>query len=75
MLNFQFGTDITPRPLSQAFTHGLTIDFQDIASRDGYWEHPGHLAIAENLVPLLDKGIEDILIFQFPVPGAPSDMP
>jgi hypothetical protein len=36
MLNFQFGTDVTPMPLSQGFTHGLTIDFQDVASRDGY---------------------------------------
>ena len=66
MLNFQFGTDITPVSLSQGFTHGLTIDFKDVASRDGYWAHPGHLAIAEKLVPLLDKGPEDILIFQFP---------
>lgn len=43
MLIFEFGTDVTPVPLSQGFTHGLTIDFQDMASRNGYWQHPGHI--------------------------------
>ena len=66
MIDFHAGTDVTPVPLSQGFTHAITVDFEDAASRDGYWEHPGHIAVAGRLAPLLEKGAEDILIFQFP---------
>lgn len=65
LLEFHVGNDVTPVSLAQGFTHGFTMDFLDVASRDGYWEHPEHIAIAEKLVPLLNQGVDDILIFQF----------
>ncbi|MNU02875.1 Stress responsive A/B Barrel Domain protein [compost metagenome] len=61
------GTDITPVSLAQGFTHAFTIDFQDQGSRDGYWEDPGHIAVAEQLLPLLPQGTDDMVILQIPL--------
>jgi hypothetical protein len=57
------GPNISPENLSQGYTHGFVMTFQDVAARDAYLPHPEHEKFKANALPL----IESILVLDFEV--------
>jgi hypothetical protein len=53
--------DVTLGGQASLYTHGVIIEFVDLAARDRYLPHPAHQAVIERLDPLLeDKLVLDI---------------
>lgn len=48
------GPDVSVEGLAQGHTHAAVVTFVDEAARDGYLPHPAHLAVVEQLTPLVD---------------------
>ncbi|MBZ9729890.1 Dabb family protein [Salegentibacter sp. JZCK2] len=55
ILNFEWGTDVSPEGLSDGFTHCFFLTFKDEKSRDEYLPHPAHEAFGDIVGPHLDK--------------------
>lgn len=51
----EWGTNCSPEPFSQGFTHCFLVTFKDAKARDAYLPHPAHKAFAKQLGPYLDK--------------------
>ncbi len=51
------GPNISPENLSQGYTHGFVMTFQDLAARDAFLPHPEHEKVKAGLMPLLDSMI------------------
>ncbi len=62
---FQGGAYHSSEGLSQGFTHGFTMLFDDEAARDAYLPHPAHQAVVEQLVPMLEGGLAGVVAFDF----------
>lgn len=62
---FQGGVYHSSEGLSQGFTHGFTMLFDDEAARDAYLPHPAHQAVVEQLVPMLEGGLTGVVAFDF----------
>jgi hypothetical protein len=55
ILDFEWGTNISPENRAQGFTHCFLLTFRDAASRDAYLPHPAHKEFGAALGPYLDK--------------------
>jgi len=55
ILDFEWGTNISPEKLDQGFTHCFFLTFKTAADRDAYLPHPDHKAFGKLLRPILDK--------------------
>ena len=55
IVDFEWGTDVSPEKLSQGFTHCFFVTFPDAAARDAYLPHPAHQDFVALLKPHLDK--------------------
>lgn len=55
ILDFEWGTDVSPEGLSDGFTHCFFVTFKDEPSRDAYLPHPAHEAFGGLVGPHLDK--------------------
>ena len=55
ILDFEWGTDVSPEGLSDGFTHCFFVTFKDEKSRDEYLPHPAHEAFGGIVGPHLDK--------------------
>ena len=55
ILNFEWGTNMSPEKLDQGFTHCLVVTFKDVAARDAYLPHPAHKEFVAILGPHLEK--------------------
>lgn len=62
---FQGGAYNSAEGLSQGFTHGFSMIFEDESARDAYLPHPLHQAVVAKLLPMLDGGIEGVVAFDF----------
>ena len=62
---FSGGADLSKEGLTKGFTHGFSMTFTDAAARDAYLPHPEHQRVVEQLLPLLEGGIEGVLTFDF----------
>ena len=62
---FSGGADLSKEGLTKGFTHGFSMTFTDAAARDAYLTHPEHQRVVEQLLPLLEGGIEGVLTFDF----------
>ena len=62
---FRGGVDASKEGLAKGFTHGFCMTFQDVAARDAYLPHPEHQRVVEQLLPLLEGGLEGVLTFDF----------
>jgi hypothetical protein len=62
---FSGGADCSKEGLTRGFTHGFCMTFEDAAARDAYLPHPEHQRLVEQLVPMLEGGIEGALTFDF----------
>jgi len=55
ILDYEWGTNVSPEGHSQGFTHCFFLTFRDAAARDAYLPHPAHKEFAGSLGPVLDK--------------------
>src|SRR5262245_10947207 len=42
ILDFEWGTNVSPENLNQGFTHCFFVTFRDEKARDAYLPHPAH---------------------------------
>ncbi len=61
VVEFEWGTNISPENFAQGFTHCFLVTFNDAKSRDAYLPHPAHKAFGKLLKPYLDK----VLVIDF----------
>ena len=57
ILDFEWGTNVSPEKLDQGFTHCFFVTFPDAKARDAYLPHPAHQEFVEVLKPHLDKAL------------------
>jgi hypothetical protein len=55
VLRYEWGTNVSPEPFSEGFTHCFTLTFKNGKDRDAYLVHPAHKAFGKMLGPYLDK--------------------
>ncbi len=55
ILDFEWGTDISPEGLSNEYTHCFILTFEDESSRDAYLPHPAHEAFVGQIGPHIEK--------------------
>lgn len=65
LIDFSGGPYSSPEGLDKGFTHGFVMTFADEPSRDGYLTHPDHEAVKEDLVKLLDGGLDAVVAFDW----------
>ena len=61
VVDFEWGTNISPENLAQGFTHCFLVTFDDAKGRDAYLPHPAHNAFGKVAGPYLDK----VLVIDF----------
>jgi len=55
IIDYEWGTNVSPEKLDQGFTHLFFVTFPDAAARDAYLPHPAHQELVALLKPHLDK--------------------
>ena len=65
LLSFSGGTNMSSEGLHKGFTHGFVMTFADVAARDRYLPHPEHEAAKARVIPLIDGGIDGVLVFDW----------
>ena len=55
ILDFEWGTDVSPEKLGQGYTHCFLVTFQSEKERDIYLPHPAHKEFVELCGPHIDK--------------------
>ncbi|MGD9648029.1 MAG: Dabb family protein [Pirellulales bacterium] len=65
IVSFSGGANMSPEGLNQGFTHGFVMKFVDAAARDRYLPHLEHEAVKERVLPLLDGGIQGVLVLDW----------
>jgi hypothetical protein len=55
IIDFEWGTNVSPENHAQGFTHCFVLTFRDPAARDAYLPHPAHKEFGAQLGPFLDK--------------------
>jgi hypothetical protein len=55
IVDYEWGTNVSPENLAQGFTHCFLVTFKNAADRDAYLPHPAHKAFGKVLGPHLDK--------------------
>lgn len=61
------GVNVSPEGLDRGNMHGFVMDIESAALRDAYLIHPEHVAISEDLLPLLHGGIEGVTVFDIQI--------
>ncbi len=61
IVEFEWGTNISPENRAEGFTHCFLVTFNDAKGRDAYLPHPAHKAFGKVLRPYLDK----VLVIDF----------
>ena len=55
IVDFEWGTNVSPEGKDDGFTHCFLVTFKDKSGVDAYLPHPAHQAFVAILKPLLDK--------------------
>ncbi len=55
--DFSWGANNSPEGLSQGYTHGFSMTFKDVATRDNYLVHPEHVKVKEAAFAHLEGAI------------------
>jgi hypothetical protein len=61
IVDFEWGTNISPENRDQGFTHCFLVTFNDAKGRDAYLPHPAHAAFKKVAGPYIDK----VLVIDF----------
>ena len=59
------GRDCSPEGLQAGMTHGFTVDFVDVASRDRYLAHPDHRTVGARLVNAVEGGRGGLVVIDW----------
>ncbi|MEM9851851.1 MAG: Dabb family protein, partial [Pseudomonadota bacterium] len=62
IVEMRFGRDVSVEGLARGATHAFTVDFESVAARDGYLEHPAHRAAGERLVAAVEGGLDGLVV-------------
>lgn len=62
LLSFSGGAYSSPEGINRGFNYGFSMDFRDAASRDRYLPSPEHVAIAQDIGPLLDGDFDSCVV-------------
>ena len=62
LLTFSGGEYSSPEGINRGFNYGFSMDFRDAASRDRYLPSPEHIAIAQDIGPLLDGSFDACVV-------------
>lgn len=62
MRGFAAGANVSPERLDKGFTHAFTIDFEDVAARDAYLDHPAHKAAGARLLCATADGLDALAV-------------
>ncbi len=65
--SFHWGPYSSHEGLNRGFTHGFSMTFTDAAARDAYLPHPEHEAVKEQVLSVLEGGIDGVLAFDYEV--------
>jgi hypothetical protein len=61
IVDYEWGTNVSPENLAQGFTHCFLVTFKDTAGLNYYLPHPAHKEFGKVLGPHLDK----VLVIDF----------
>ena len=61
IVNYEWGTNVSPEKLNKGFTHCFILTFNNEADRDTYLVHPDHKAFGTLLGPVLG----DVFVIDF----------
>jgi len=61
IVDFEWGTNVSPEGKDDGFTHCFFVTFRDKAGLEVYLPHPDHKAFGAGLRPILDK----VLVFDY----------
>jgi len=61
IIDYEWGTNVSPENHAQGYTHCFLVTFKDAAGRDFYLPHPAHKEFGKILGPHLDK----VLVIDF----------
>ena len=62
---YSWGPYSSPEGLNRGFTHGFSMTFTDAAARDAYLPHPEHELVKEQVLAILDGGLDGVLAFDY----------
>jgi hypothetical protein len=61
IVDFEWGTNVSPEGKSEGLTHAFVVTFRDEAGRDVYLKHPAHLAY----VDVVKNRREKVVVFDY----------
>jgi hypothetical protein len=70
VISITAGRSESPEKIERGYMHGFVADFADWDALDAYQRHPDHRRVGEMLVANAEGGLDGILVFDLPVPGA-----
>lgn len=62
---YSWGPYASPEGLSRGYTHGFHMSFTDAAARDAYLPHPAHELVKEQVLSILEGGVDGVCAFDF----------
>jgi hypothetical protein len=65
IVSYSWGVYASPEGLQRGFTHGFCMTFADARSRDGYLPHPAHEEVKQQVLAILEGGIDGVLAFDY----------
>lgn len=65
LLSFAGGPYSSPEGLNRGYTHGFAMTFRDAGARDVYLDHPEHVKVKEQVLPVLESGLDGVVAFDF----------
>jgi hypothetical protein len=65
LLTFSGGAYSSGEGLSRGYTHGFSMTFSDAAARDAYLPHPEHEKVKQQVLSVLDGGVDGVIAFDY----------
>ena len=65
LASFSGGPYSSPEGLNRGYTHGFVMTFRDQRSRDVYLTHPEHEKVKEQVLGVLEGGVDGVVAFDF----------
>ena len=65
ILSFSGGAYSSPEGLQRSFTHAFCMTFADARARDRYLPHPEHEKVKEQVLGVLDGGLDGVIAFDY----------
>lgn len=63
--SFKYGKYDSPEGLNHGFEYGFEVEFDNAEDRNIYLYHPTHVAVAQQIIPLLARGTDSLMAFDY----------